>query len=78
MMGVDTDLQKRCRNLFIAVCEELAKKVPEQETLFRAMIREAKEYSNFPIATNLGDIVASYYDTLDDATIKKFVMLRAL
>lgn len=75
---MDTDLKSRCKDLFIAVCEELAKKIPEQEILFRAMIREANEYSNFPIATNLGDIVASYYDTLDNDTIKKFVQLRAL
>ena len=75
---MDTDLKLRCKDLFIDVCEELTRKIPEQETLFRALQREANEYINFPIATNLGDVVASYYDILDDETVKKFVMLRAL
>lgn len=78
MMNVDTDLRDRCKNLYVAVCEELGKKLPEKESLFRAMQREANEYSNFPIATNLGDIMADYYDVLDSATIERFVRLRAL
>lgn len=78
MLNVETDLKQKCKELFISVCEELAQKIPEKAPFFLALKREASDYKNFPIATNLSDVVADYYDVLDDATIEKFVKMRAL
>lgn len=78
MLTIETNLEQKCKNLFLAVCDELSQKIPEKAPLFLALKREATDYPNFPIITNLGDVVADYYDTLDDATIEKFVKMRAL
>lgn len=77
MLRIDEDLRKKYVSVFVAVCEELGKKLPEKQDLFRAMTREANEYNNFPIVDNLCYLVVDYYDILDDDTVKKFVQLRA-
>ena len=78
MLNIDSDLKEKCKNLFLAVCDELAQKIPEKAPFFLALKREASDYKNFPIITNLGDVVADYYDMLDSSTIEKFVKMRAL
>lgn len=78
MLNIDTDLKEKCKKIFLAVCDELAQKIPEKAPFFLALKREANDYPNFPIITNLGDVLADYYDVLDDATIEKFVKMRAL
>lgn len=77
MLRIDKELEVRYRNLFLSVCDELAQKIPEKESLFRAMQREANEYLNFPIVDNLCYLVIEYFDELDRDTIEVFVRLRA-
>ena len=77
MLRIDKELEVRYRNLFLSVCDELAQKIPEKESLFQAMQREANEYLNFPIVDNLCYLVIEYFDELDRDTIEVFVRLRA-
>ena len=77
MLRIDKELHERYVNVFETVCEELGKKIPEKQDLFRAMTREANEYKNFPIVDNLCYLVVDYYDILSDETVRKFVQLRA-
>ncbi len=77
MLRLEEELEKRYRNLFVAVCEELAQKRPDKEDFCLAMQREATDYKNFPIVDNLCYLAITYYDDLDDETIREFVKVRA-
>jgi len=59
-------------NYFIALCDELAEKVPEKETYFHNLQREHEECM-FNVLVNTENIVREYYDILEKGTILKFV-----
>lgn len=59
--------------LFIDVCEELSEKIPEKEAHFHVLQCEAKNYTNFPIVTNLSDTILENYDALDRETIIRYI-----
>lgn len=67
---LETILGQEHKPLFFAVCDELAKKLPEKAEHLEALKREATNYPNFPVAMNLSDLLVTYNDYLEDEVPK--------
>ena len=61
----------KLKKVFIGLCEDLKTKHPEKESHFNAVIREINNYPNYPLFSNLGDTVLTYYGDIDDVMHKK-------